>query len=81
MKTKIIQIGNSKGLRLSKVILDKYEIEGSVELVLKNDFIEIHPVNNPREGWESEFRKMHENGDDKLLIDDMFKDENLDEWK
>jgi hypothetical protein len=31
----------------------------------------------PRKGWDELFRIMHENGDDKLLIDDVFKDENF----
>lgn len=37
----------------------------------------VHP---PREGWDLAFKQMHENGDDKLLIPDLFEDENLDEW-
>ena len=36
---------------------------------------------NTRKDWESAFKEMHENGDDKLLIDDVFNDENFDEWK
>ena len=34
----------------------------------------------PRKGWEVSFKLMHENGDDKLLIDDIFEDEKLEEW-
>ena len=34
----------------------------------------------PRKGWEKAFKKMHENGDDKLLMADIFEDENLEEW-
>ena len=81
MKTKIIQIGNSKGLRLSKTILEKYEINEAVDLILRKDYIELRPIKNPREGWADAFKKMHENGDDELLIDDLFQDEQLDEWK
>lgn len=81
MKTKIIRIGNSKGLRLSKTILEKYDISDSVELILKNDCIELRPVKNPREGWGEEFKRMHEEGDDELLIDDIFEDEHIEEWK
>ena len=81
MKTKVIQIGNSKGLRLSKTILEKYEISEAVELILHEDHIEVRPIKNPREGWDSAFKKMHEDGDDELLIDDIFEDENIEEWK
>jgi antitoxin MazE len=81
MKTKIIQIGNSKGLRLSKTILEKYEISETVDLILHKDHIELRPIRNPREGWNKAFKEMHENGDDELLIDDIFQDEQLNEWK
>ena len=81
MKAKIIQIGNSKGLRLSKTILEKYEIKDTVELVLEADHILLKPVSNPRVKWEKAFRRMHEKGDDKILVQDFFEDENLSEWK
>jgi antitoxin MazE len=35
----------------------------------------------PREGWEESFRKLAENGDDQLLIPDVFEDEKIEEWK
>jgi antitoxin MazE len=34
----------------------------------------------PREGWVDAFMQMHKNGDDKLLIDDVFEDENIEGW-
>lgn len=70
MKVKIIQIGNSKGLRLSKTILKKYEIRDTVELILEEDHIIIKPANMPRQGWKPAFEVMHENGDDNLFIND-----------
>lgn len=80
MEAKVIKIGNSKGLRLSKTILDKYEIGDFVNLRLEKDFIVIEPLKKPRFMWESAFKEMHENGDDQLLINDFF-DEELDwEW-
>ena len=80
MEIKVVKIGNSKGFRLPKAILEKYNIKDKVELILKNDYILIKPVSTPRKGWEEAFKKMHENGHDQLLIDDVFEDENLDEW-
>ncbi|MBK8501330.1 MAG: AbrB/MazE/SpoVT family DNA-binding domain-containing protein [Saprospiraceae bacterium] len=77
MQAKIIRIGNSKGLRLSKTILDKYEIKDKVELVLEEDYLVLKAVSTPREGWEQKFKKMHELGHDSLLIDDVFDDEHF----
>ena len=80
METPIIKIGNSKGLRLSKTILDKYQIKEKVELILEDDQIVLRPIDAPRKNWEEKFREMAENNDDELLMDDIFEDENFDEW-
>ncbi|MFO7719975.1 MAG: AbrB/MazE/SpoVT family DNA-binding domain-containing protein [Gillisia sp.] len=80
METSIIKIGNSKGLRLSKTILEKYNIKDKVELILDEDQIILRPIKEPRKDWEEQFKKMAENGDDRLLIDDVFEDENFEEW-
>ena len=81
MQAKIIRIGNSKGLRLSKTILDKYDIKDKVELDFEEDYLILKAVANPRDGWEKMFKKMHKQGDDSLLIDDVFDDEHFEEWK
>ncbi|MGE5395081.1 MAG: AbrB/MazE/SpoVT family DNA-binding domain-containing protein [Candidatus Saccharibacteria bacterium] len=81
MEVSVIKIGNSKGIRLSKTLLDKYNIQDTVEVIQEKGQIVIKPIQKPRKGWEKAFKKMSENGDDKLLMDDVFEDENFDEWK
>lgn len=81
MEISVIKIGNSKGIRLSKTLLDKYNIQDTVEVILEKGQIVIKPISRPRKGWEKAFKKMAENGEDKLLINDVFDDENLEEWK
>ncbi len=80
MQVSVIQIGNSKGIRLSKTILEKYHITDSVELVMEEDALVIKPISSPRKGWEKAFKKMHDRGDDKPLMQDVFEDESFDEW-
>lgn len=80
MELSIINIGNSKGIRLSKTILEKYCINDKVELILEKGYIILKPKSEPRKGWEKAFKKMHENGDDQLLMNDVFEDETFDEW-
>jgi len=80
MKTTIIKIGNSKGLRLSKAILEKYNIKDEVELILQEEQIILKPIDIPRKDWEKAFREMRGSQDDELLINDVFDDENLEEW-
>jgi len=80
METDIIKIGNSKGLRLSKTILEKYKIKDKVELILEKGQIVLKPIDKPRVNWEKSFKEMSVNNDDKLLLDDVFEDENFEEW-
>ena len=81
MDISVISIGNSKGIRLSKTLIEKYNIKDTVELVLEKSYIILKSKTAPRKGWEKSFKKMHDKGDDKLLIPDVFEDENVDEWK
>jgi len=75
MKARIIRIGNSKGLRLSKTILERYEMSEEVDIVMKNDHIEIHPSKEARKGWSEKMQKLSTASDDELLIPDVFEDE------
>jgi antitoxin MazE len=80
MDISIIPIGNSKGIRLSKTLLEKYNIQDTIELIMEKGYIILRPKNTPRKGWENAFKKMHENGDDKPIMIDIFDDENFEEW-
>ncbi len=80
MELSIIQIGNSKGFRLSKTLLEKYNIKDKVELILEKGYIVLKPIPSPRSNWEEAFKSMHENEEDQLLLEDVFEDENFDEW-
>ncbi|MFZ4754277.1 MAG: AbrB/MazE/SpoVT family DNA-binding domain-containing protein [Chitinophagaceae bacterium] len=80
MELSVINIGNSKGIRLSKTILEKYSINDKIELILEKDYIILKPKTEPRKGWEKSFKKMHQNGDDQLLMNDVFEDETFEEW-
>jgi antitoxin MazE len=81
MEVSVVKIGNSKGIRFSKTIIERYNIRDTVDLILDKGQIIIKPLAQPRKGWEKAFKDMHANGDDKLLIPDIFEDENLEEWK
>jgi antitoxin MazE len=81
MEVSVIKIGNSRGIRLSKTLLERYNIRDTVDLILDKGQIIIKPLSKPRKGWEKAFMEMNANGDDKLIINDIFEDENLEEWK
>jgi len=81
METSIIKIGNSKGLLLSKSILEQYKINDKIEVILEKGRIILKPIENPRKNWEVSFKQMRKENDDQLLIDEVFNDEMLEEWK
>lgn len=67
MRARIIKIGNSKGIRIPKVLLEQSKIGEEIELDVQGNQILIRPASRPREGWEETFRSMAERGDDHLL--------------
>ena len=81
MEVSVIKIGNSKGIRFSKTLIEKYNIKDTVDLILEKGQIIIKPLAKPRKGWEKAFKEMSDNGDDRLLFKDVFNDENLEEWR
>ncbi|MFC2113406.1 AbrB/MazE/SpoVT family DNA-binding domain-containing protein [Bacteroidota bacterium] len=60
--------------------MERYKIKDRVELILEKGRIILKPVPEPRQGWEDAFIKMHSQGDDDLLIPDVFDDESPEEW-
>mgnify|MGYP002641129713 FL=1 len=80
MKLSLIQIGNSKGFRIPKKILEQYHITDQVELTLEDHHLQLHPIKSPRKDWGTAFKQMSLSGEDELLIPDIFIDETLDEW-
>ncbi len=67
MKATIIQIGNSRGVRIPKAILDQAGLRDDVEMELRGSQIVLRALKNPREGWGEAFQRMAEAGDDALL--------------
>jgi antitoxin MazE len=80
MEVSVVPIGNSKGIRLSKTLIEKYHIKDTVELILEKDCIVLKPKAEPRKGWEESFKAMHNNDDDKPLMPEVFEDEFSEEW-
>jgi len=71
MKLNIIPIGNSKGIRIPKAILQQCHIKECVEVEIENGKIVIRPYfEKPRKEWEKAFKKMHDNKDDQIIIND-----------
>ena len=66
-KTHIVKIGNSRGIRIPKLLLDQAELGEEVELEAGEGQVVIRAVRNPRRGWDEQFAEMADRGDDRLL--------------
>lgn len=67
VKTRIVRIGNSQGIRIPKPIIEQLGFEEEVELEIFPDQLVIRSAHAPRSGWEQQFQRMAEAGDDRLL--------------
>jgi antitoxin MazE len=69
MKTHIVRIGNSQGIRIPKPLLDQSGLHGEVELEVQDQRIIIRSAERLRQGWDQAFHALAEAGDDRLLDD------------
>ena len=69
MKTRIVRIGNSRGIRIPKPLLEQTGLQGEVEIHIDNNSLVIRPIEKPRQGWAAAFQEMARRGDDNLLDD------------
>ena len=67
MKTRIVRIGNSRGVRLPKVLLEEAQLVDEVELQAEPGRIVIRKADRPRIGWAAKARRMRERNEDKLI--------------
>jgi antitoxin MazE len=67
VKTHLIQIGNSKGVRLPKPLLKQSGLQDEIELEVREGQITLRPVKAPRSDWEDAFEEMAAHRKDQLL--------------
>ena len=83
MRTNIIRIGNSQGIRIPKILLEQSHLGTEVELEVENEKIIIRSASHPRQGWGEKFQRMAKSGDDKLIDIDLSGETewDKDEWE
>ena len=67
IRAHIIRIGNSRGIRIPRTILEECRLEDTVELQAQEGKLVVKPVGTARQGWEEAFQRMAEAKDDVLL--------------
>jgi len=81
MKAKIIRIGNSKGIRLPKPLIEQVGLAGEVNLEIRDGELVISPSERLRDGWVESARVLAERGEDKLLDPVLSTDFDEQEWQ
>ena len=67
MRASIVRIGNSRGLRIPKALLEQCGIGDAVDLAVEEGRLVLRPIRRVREGWTEEAEAMAAAGDDELL--------------
>ncbi|MBR4684211.1 MAG: AbrB/MazE/SpoVT family DNA-binding domain-containing protein [Spirochaetia bacterium] len=80
MLVSVIRIGNSKGIRFPKVVLERLGIKDKVDMEVTDKGILLSPVAEiPRQGWAEAFCRMHESNED--ILEDVSTDGEDFEWE
>ncbi len=76
MKLDVVRIGNSRGIRIPKRVLDECRMKDSVRLRINGHQIILEPIRKKaRAGWAEAAKEAHESGADELLIPDVFSED------
>ena len=71
MKSRIVKIGNSRGVRIPKPLIEETGLGDEVEIQVEGNRLIIAPAGRPRADWAESFRKMARMGDDALIDGDL----------
>jgi antitoxin MazE len=80
-KTRIVKIGNSRGIRVPKVLLDQAQLPDEVELLAEPGRLVVQATRRARAGWEKAARAMRDRGDDALLDEPTATRFDREEWE
>jgi antitoxin MazE len=67
IRTRIVKIGNSQGIRIPKLLLEQSGLHAEVEIEVQGDHLTIRTATRLRTGWDEAFASMAEQNDDILL--------------
>jgi len=81
IRTQIVKIGNSQGIRIPKLLLEQSGINDEVEIEVQSGCLILRAVTQPRSGWEEAFASMSQQKDDALLEDRSTTEWDATEWE
>ncbi len=80
IRSKVVKIGNSRGIRIPRTVLEQAGLEDEVEMRVEGDKLIIQSPHKPRQGWDAQFAAMAERQDDRLLDENTSSRWDEEEW-
>ena len=80
IRSKVVKIGNSRGIRIPRTLLEQAGLVDEVEMKVEGNQLIIHPVHAPRTGWKDQFAAMADHQDDQLIDGTVTSQWDEDEW-
>lgn len=81
MKTQLVRIGNSRGIRIPKPLIEQCRLGDTVDVRVENDCLIIAPGRAPRERWEEAFLAAEPPQREEMLLDLAASEFDRTEWK
>ena len=82
VKTKLVRIGNSRGIRVPRVVVEQAGLSEELELEVRRRQLIVRSSVRPRQGWEERFRDMRDPGEGGPLWPDIsLSSFDEDEWE
>lgn len=71
IRTRLVKIGNSYGVRIPKAVLEQLQMTDTIELEVQDDQLVVRSSATPRADWAAAFQQMAARADDQLLDGDL----------
>lgn len=82
MRTELVRIGNSRGIRIPKPLIEQCGLGETVEVRVESDRLIISPERRPRQGWGEAFRASGHAAADELMLETAGSNEfDREEWR
>jgi antitoxin MazE len=69
MRTELVRIGNSRGIRIPKPLIEQCGFGETVEVSIERNCLIVSPERRPRQGWGEAFRASGHAGEDEILLE------------
>jgi len=69
MKVKLVRIGNSRGIRIPKSVLEQCGFQEAADLRIEKNRLVLVREHRPRQGWEEAFIAAGPSSNDELLLE------------